>query len=102
MTAPVCRVPSCDRPVADAWVCQHCAHNLERALGDIPAVVHQLNLTLAKQTRYADRNERGGNEQPLPMDPQASDAASELRAHLVGWVRLVAEERGIPLPRSTP
>jgi hypothetical protein len=102
MTAPVCRVPGCDHPVAEAYVCMHHTHALERALGDIPAVVHQLNLTLAKHTRYADRNERGGSEQPLPMDPQASAASSELRAHLVGWVRLVAEERGIPLPRSTP
>jgi hypothetical protein len=101
MTTPVCRVASCDRPVADGFVCARCAHDLERALGDIPAVVHQLNLTLAKQTRYADRNERGGNEQPLPMDPQASAAASELRAHLVGWVRLVAEERGWALPEDT-
>jgi hypothetical protein len=101
MTTPVCRVTSCDHPVTDAWVCMRCAHQLERALGDIPAVVHQLNLTLAKQTRYADRNERGGNEQPLPMDPQASAAASELRAHLVGWVRLVAEERGWALPEDT-
>jgi hypothetical protein len=101
MTTPVCRVPSCDHPVTDAWVCARCAHQLERALGDIPAVVHQLNLTLAKQTRYADRAERGGNEQPLPMDPQASAAASELRAHLVGWVRLVAEERGWALPEDT-
>jgi hypothetical protein len=47
MTTPVCRVASCDHPVTDAWVCQRCAHDLERALGDIPAVVHQLNLTLA-------------------------------------------------------
>jgi hypothetical protein len=100
MTAPVCRVTSCDRPVAEAWVCQHCAHQLERALGDIPAVVHQLNLTLAKQTRYADRAERGGNEQPLPMDPLASAAASELRHHLCNWVSIVAETRGLPLPAA--
>jgi hypothetical protein len=98
---PICKVATCDRPVAEAHVCTRCAHQLERALGDIPAVVHQLNLTLAKQTRYADRAERGGNEQPLPMDPQASAAASELRAHLVGWVRLVAEERGWALPEDT-
>jgi hypothetical protein len=101
MTTPICRVSSCDRPVGDGYCCARCAHDLERALGDIPAVVHQLNLTLAKQTRYADRAERGGNEQPLPMDPQASAAASELRAHLVGWVRLVAEERGWALPEDT-
>jgi hypothetical protein len=100
MTTPVCRVTSCDHPVTDAWVCARCAHQLERALGDIPAVVHQLNLTLAKQTRYADRNERGGNEQPLPMDPLASAATSELRHHLCNWVSIVAETRGLPLPAA--
>jgi hypothetical protein len=98
MTAPVCRVPSCDRPVADAYVCMRCAHNLERALGDIPAVVHQLNLTLAKQTRYADRNERGGNEQPLPMDPIASATIDQLRGHLENWAKMIAEIRGYQIP----
>jgi hypothetical protein len=93
-----CHVASCDRPVTDAWVCARCAHDLERALGDIPAVVHQLNLTLAKQTRYADRNERGGNEQPLPMDPLASAASSELRAHLVAWVWDIGDRRGWDRP----
>jgi hypothetical protein len=100
MTTPVCRVSSCDRPVADGFVCQRCAHDLERALGDIPAVVHQLNLTLAKQTRYADRNERGGTDTPLPMDPLASAASSELRHHLCNWVTIVAETRGLPLPAA--
>jgi hypothetical protein len=100
MTTPVCRVSSCDRPVGDGYVCSHCAHKLERALGDIPAVVHQLNLTLAKQTRYADRAERGGTDTPLPMDPQASAAASELRHHLCNWVGIIAETRGLPLPAA--
>jgi hypothetical protein len=100
MTNPICRVSSCDRPVAEGFVCSRCAHDLERALGDIPAVVHQLNLTLAKQTRYADRNERGGNEQPLPMDPLASAATSDLRHHLCNWVGIVAETRGLPLPAA--
>jgi hypothetical protein len=97
---PVCRVPGCGLPVAEAWVCQRCAHTLQRALGDIPAIVHQLNLTLAKQTRYADRAERGSSEQPLPMDPRASAAASELRHHLCNWVTIVAETRGIPIPAA--
>jgi hypothetical protein len=100
MTTPVCRVTSCDHPVTDAWVCTRCAHQLERALGDIPAIIHQLNLTLAKQTRYADRAERGGNEQPLPMDPLASAATSDLRHHLCNWVSIVAETRGLPLPAA--
>jgi hypothetical protein len=100
MTAPVCRVTSCDHPVPDAYICSHHAHQLERALGDIPATIHQLNLTLAKQTRYADRNERGSSEQPLPMDPRASAAASELRHHLCNWVTIIAETRGLPLPAA--
>jgi hypothetical protein len=115
MTTPVCRVSSCDRPVTDAWVCQHCAHDLDLALGDIPAVVHQLNLTLAKQTSYGeqpagtgppqpthptDRPELGAAEHPLPMDPRASAAASELRHHLCNWVTIVAETRGLPLPAA--
>jgi hypothetical protein len=98
MTNPVCRVASCDKPVAEAHVCMRCAHNLERALGDIPAVIHQLNLTLAKQTRYADRNERGGTDTPLPMDPLASAAIDQLRGHLENWAKMIAEIRGYQIP----
>jgi len=98
MTNPICRVASCDRPVAEGFVCARCAHDFERALGDIPAVVHQLNLTLAKQTRYADRAERGGNEQPLPMDPVASAVLDELRSHMRGWVNTIHHKRGWKWP----
>jgi hypothetical protein len=100
MTAPVCRVTNCDHPLTDAYICSHHAHQLERALGDIPATIHQLNLTLAKQTRYADRAERGSSEQPLPMGPLASAAASDLRHHLCNWVTIIAETRGLPLPAA--
>jgi hypothetical protein len=97
---PICRVVACDTPVAEAYVCSHHTHQLEQTLGDIPATIHQLNLTLAKQTRYADRNERGSSEQPLPMDPAASAASSELRHHLCNWVTIIAETRGQPLPAA--
>ena len=97
-----CKVAHCGRPVDDAWVCMHCAGTLERALGDIPAIVHQLDITLAKGGRFADRNERAGAETPLPIDPRALKARSQLRAHLVAWVRLISEERGMPLPGCNP
>jgi hypothetical protein len=100
MTTPTCRVANCDHPVPDAYICSHHTRQLEQALGDIPATIHQLNLTLAKQTRYADRTERGSSEQPLPMDPAASAASSELRHHLCNWVTIIAETRGIPLPAA--
>jgi hypothetical protein len=115
MTTPVCRVTSCDHPVTDAYICSHHAHQLEQALGDIPATIHQLNLTLAKQTRYGeqpagtgpptptdptDRPELGAAEHPLPMDPLASAATSDLRHHLCNWVGIVAETRGLPLPAA--
>jgi hypothetical protein len=116
MTTPTCRVSNCDRPVADGFVCQRCAHQLEQTLGDIPATIHQLNLTLAKQTRYADQPatgtgppppfdpteqpELGAAEHPLPLDPRASAASSELRHHLCNWVSIVAETRGLPLPAA--
>jgi hypothetical protein len=101
MTTPTCRVAVCDHPVPDAYICSHHAHQLEQALGDIPAVVHQLNLTLAKQTSYTTNyTGRGGNEIPLPMDPLASAATSDLRHHLCNWVTIVAETRGLPLPAA--
>ena len=100
MTDP-CLVDWCDRPVGDGYVCQHCADRLERALGDVPALWEELDVVLTKQARYAAAEFRRG-ERALPFNPEASEIGWVLRNTLTTWCRVVAEERGKPLPEDNP
>lgn len=44
MTAVLCMADGCGRPVPDnAYICPRCAEHLERALGDVTAVVDEFN-----------------------------------------------------------
>jgi hypothetical protein len=87
----------CDRPVGDGYVCQRCADKLSVALGDVPALWEELDTVLTKQARYADPEGRG-NDPALMFNTQASEIGWALRNTLSTWCRLIAEERGKPLP----
>jgi hypothetical protein len=84
-----CPVTECDRPRRGSeHVCGACAGQLGRDLGDIPALVDQLEVTLSRQT---SGGAGGGNERPLPYDPRASEALDALRTTLVGWTRVLLD-----------
>lgn len=129
MTDPLCfcGAPVPDQ----AYACNTCTHGLERALGEVPALAEQLDLAITRQTKLAagtftgqrraepssDDIEAAGYRhaaetlrlikqpgaavQPLTYDAAASDAATVLRSTLVGWVRVVVEERGSRWPADT-
>lgn len=96
-----CMVDWCDRPVGDGYVCQHCGDRLARALGDVPALWEELDITLTRQARYSEPEGRGG-ERSLPFNLKASDVGRALSGTLNTWCRLIAEERGKDLPEDHP
>jgi hypothetical protein len=88
MTA-VC--PVCSRPQVDGLVCHACCSTLEYELRDVPAVVAELDVTLAKQARMEGgkaglASERNGYHQG------ASLAADYLQNTLTTWARDVADD----------
>ncbi|GGH93847.1 hypothetical protein ACFFGR_09345 [Arthrobacter liuii] len=87
------------RPLSNnATICPGCTETLDRALGDIDALLEDLDTALARQSKKRPaRGNHPRDDKPLPYDLGASRAASELKAVLVGWARLVSEERGVPL-----
>jgi hypothetical protein len=90
LSAIPCPVPWCDRPrPGDRQLCGACEADLARALGDVPWLARQLDITLAKQGSHAG----GGRSAsiPLPYDPRATEANYVLRSALVGWVRVQTE-----------
>ncbi|MGH3504650.1 MAG: hypothetical protein ACRDQA_27705, partial [Nocardioidaceae bacterium] len=89
----------CDRPVKDAHICTLCGRDLERALGNVPAIAADLEVAVAKLYRFTAANDGGRSaETPLPVNMAASIAASHLRATLVAWTRLVHDETGTDWP----
>lgn len=97
-TEPLCAA-GCGRPAHDAFVCPACGSDMTAALASIPALVGELQITLARQAVMAERSDGArAAETPLPYHYPASEAASELRAVLVGWTRLLVEEADSDLP----
>lgn len=94
MTCPIDGKP----PVFPAVICADCTDKLDRALGDLGSLLEDLDTALTRQARK--RPARGNHvrdDRPLPYDVGASKAAGDLKAVLVGWARLVSDERGAVL-----
>ena len=96
----------CGRPTRDeAYACDKCGDDLAKALGDVPWIDEQIDITITRQKGATyDGSSVAGAEVPSPVNWAASDAREHLRGILVLWVRLCAEEhvrseygnRGLP------
>ena len=66
-------------------LCHDCANQLEAALGDVPAIVNDLNLALRKAVRFVPHAFTSDpDEAPLPFNPSASSALSQRATALGG------------------
>ncbi|WP_067852456.1 hypothetical protein [Nocardia shimofusensis] len=79
--------------------------DLAESLREIPDLVDELAITRTGQARTGRRSDyrmhRKAGEQPLPYNPAAAQIADHMHATLVGWVRLVCEQRGLSYNGST-
>lgn len=89
----------CGRPTRDdAYVCETCGDLLARALGDVPWLAGELEVTITKQKGVDYRKVGGGkggkkaNERPLPASWGASEARGHLKALLVSWALFCSAE----------
>lgn len=86
---------NCGKPTRDnAYVCDECLTDLAKALGDVPWLVEQLDITLTK-ARGVDYAAMGGSpssEKPMMLPFAAYEASGQLRQALVMWVRFCDEE----------
>ena len=78
--------------VNNATICATCEGNLSRALGDLDALLDDLDTALTRQARKRPGRGNGASDgPPLPYDERASEAARDIRTLLKDWVSLVAE-----------
>lgn len=101
-TDRTCAVSECGRPLAHAdhsTACPECWARLDRNLGDMAALVAELDTTIARQTRAGTRNGPRSSERPLPYNANAADALRLLHATLWPWVREGLDAHpSVPLP----
>lgn len=93
-----CMVDGCGRPVTDAYVCSDCADNLEKSLGNVRWLLHELDLVITRQTAKAEHVGGASREQPLVFSAEASDLRWALVNTVTTWARVVAEEKPADLP----
>lgn len=80
----------CGRPTRD-YVCQDCGDSLARALGEVPWLDDELEITVTRQKGVDYRQASGGKgakkptERPSPVNWGASEARAHLKALLVSW-----------------
>lgn len=89
MNETICR---CGKPTKDhASFCDDCGDLLARALGDVPWLTEELEVTITRQKGVDYRGVGGGKggkkpaERPSPVVWGASDARTHLKALLVSW-----------------
>lgn len=93
------RLAAVDANPNHMFISRHELTKLREVLGTIPGIAADLPVTIAKQARLGDmgrgRKPRRPSEQPLPFHVDAARVADELHNALVGWVRLVCEQRAM-------
>lgn len=89
------RVCACGHPT-DVVACRRCGDRLAELLHDVPALVVELNTTIARLGRSGPAGRRS-SETPLPYHTAASEALTHLTSILTGHAAVVAKERSIPL-----
>lgn len=84
---------NCGRPTRDdAYVCETCLSGLFRALGEVPWLARELDITIAKQRAAGSTDGGRSSEKPLPFHVGASDARVALRQAMFTWIKFCTEE----------
>jgi hypothetical protein len=89
--------PVCDAPQDQGLLCHACTTRLERDLGDVPAIVAELDIALSKQARIGNASGPGGlARERTPLNWSSSDPRWVLGNVLVTWARDVSGETWLP------
>lgn len=97
--------PVCKREQNAGLLCHECTSLLERELGDVAALVADLDITLSRQARIGAGGGGGGNRpkgwarERLPINLGAVETAANLGDVLTKWARGVSGPNWMPTPR---
>lgn len=103
MTAALCTVPRCANPRPEhQFVCVVCVQLLKKDLGEVPAMLVELEVTLTRQDVMSKSGTIGKSaDTALPFKWGASDALWVLGNVITTWARMLVEHSGFRPPRSS-
>lgn len=93
--------PVCEREQVDGLCCHSCTSALERDLGDVPAIVAELDVTISRQARIGSGGKGGLASERWCYNPGAAAVADDLANTLTTWARDVCGDTS-PGPLSNP
>lgn len=96
-----CAVAACDR-AGQPRICTPCRDDLARSLAGVPALLVELEQALIPQRAAGMAATGRARGDALPYVPAAAAAAHGLRATLVSWTLLLAEETSEAFPEDHP
>lgn len=102
MSGTVCASIACDRPSPHGYVCPGCLSTVRDDLEDVPWLVYELTLVLARLNRYAlgDGVCSRSADTPMPFHKGASDALERLKTALYAGIHAMAEQSGVCVPET--
>lgn len=94
----------CEAAVRDAVICKTCARDVERSLAEVPWLTQQLEVTIARLTKFQEEADKttGSPTPPVGFMPEAAEARDNMRAVFVSWCLLYADEYGTVVETSGP
>lgn len=84
--------PVCFAEQAAGLLCSNCTDRLEHDLGDIVAIVAELDVTISKQARIGSGGKGGLARERMPLNVGAMQVADDLQNTLTTWARDVGGE----------
>lgn len=100
MSTPTCSACA-DRKVQhdQDTICLSCLRKTRTRLQRLPGLIADLETSLAGMAVLAEKNDGGKSaETALAYTEAAGDALRDIRQMLIGWCRLLHEEKRVPLP----
>lgn len=79
--------PICAAEQHEGLVCNSCCTRLERDLGDVPAIVADLDVTISRQAKIGNAGKGGLASEKMPIHLGAVEAADVLTNTLTTWAR---------------
>lgn len=96
MTVNTCVV--CGRPTPDGWACVTETERARQQLAEITDLTEAARATARRQVSHGPAV-RGGKPGPtIPIDLAAQARIDVVQNALIGWARIICEERGIEYP----
>lgn len=85
MTSTPCSAPRCAFPALNGFLCRSCADRFYRDLRELPGLLLELEVTLARLDKLSESEGRSSDERPLPLRLHAVEVRRDVHTTLAAW-----------------